>query len=165
LEVGNKMDKKNKSLDEHIEKLEELIRTASKHIPGEKELDQDDIAALLKRDVRDRLMGKNPECFVCLKRIGREPFFLPICNRKAIVDPKAIDISLGVIQKLMSGDSSDVNDLQHTFDQLTRMKRRYSKDIPKPPKAAARKAMVSKLMKKMGTYIKTIQPKTDEYKD
>ena len=157
------MDKnKTSSLEEHIEKLEELIRAASASIQHD-----DDIGALLKKDMRDRMYGKNPECFVSLKRLGREPFFLPICNRKAIVDPAAIEISLGVISKLMSGDkaSGDVNELNHMFDKLTRMKKRYSQDIPKPPKAASRKAMVSKLMKKMGQYIKTIQPKTDEYKD
>ena len=45
------------------------------------------------------------------------------------------------------------------------MAKRYDKDIPMPPKAASRKAVVTKLMKKMGNYIKTIQPKTDEFKD
>jgi len=155
------MDKKNKSLEEHIENLEELIRAASAHIQH-----SDDIGALLKKDVRDRLYSKNPECFVSLKRMGREPFFLPICNRKAIVDPKAINISMEVIQKLMANQSSgDVNELQHVFDKLSRMAKRYDKDIPMPPKAASRKAVVTKLMKKMGNYIKTIQPKTDEFKD
>jgi hypothetical protein len=149
------MDKKNQSLEEHIEKLEELIRAASKHIQHD-----DDIAGLLKKDVRDRLYGKNPECFISLKRLGREPFFLPICNRKAIVDPAAIKISMGVIEKLMANDSSgDVNELQHMFDKLTRMKTRYDKAIPKPPKAAGRKAMVTKLMKNMGKYISVIKPK------
>lgn len=147
--------KKTSSLEEHIERLEELIRTASAQIQH-----SDDIGALLKKDVRDRLYGTNPECFVSLKRLGREPFFLPICNRKAIVDPAAIDISMGVIQKLMANkESGDINDLQHMFDKLTRMKKRYDQDIPKPPKAASRKAMVSRVMKKMGQYIKTIQPK------
>lgn len=155
------MDKKNKSLDEHIHNLEELIRAASRHIQHD-----DDIAGLLKKDVRNRLYSTNPECFVSLKRIGREPFFLPICNRKAIVDPKAINVSMGVIQKLMANQSSgDVNELQHIFDKLSRMEKRYGKEIPMPPKAASRKAIVTKLMKKMGRYIKTIQPKEDEYKD
>lgn len=155
------MDKKHKSLEEHIQNLEELIRAASKHIQH-----SDDIGALLKKDVRDRLKGTNPECFVSLKQLGREPFFLPICNRKAIVDPKAINISMGVIQQLMANQSSgDVNELQSVFDKLARMEKRYDKEIPMPPKAASRKAMVTKLMNKMGNYIKTIQPKTDEYKD
>lgn len=155
------MKEKDIALEEHIEKLEELIRTASRHIPHE-----DDIGALLKKDVRDRLYSKNPECFICLKRMGREPFFLPICNRKAIVDPKAINISIGVVQKLMANETSgDVNELTDLLDKLTRMRNRYSKAVPSPPKAAGRKAMVTKLMKKMGNYIKTIQPKTDEYKD
>lgn len=161
IEETNKMDKKKQSLEEHIQQLEELIRAASKHIQH-----NDDIGGLLKKDVRDRMYGKNPECFVSLKRLGREPFFLPICNRKAIVDPAAINISMGVIQKLMANhDSGDVNELQHMFDKLTRMKNRYSAEIPKPPKAASRKAMVTKLMKNMGKYISVIKPKTDEYKD
>jgi hypothetical protein len=155
------MKKKNKSLEEHIENLEELIRSASAHIQH-----SDDIGALLKKDVRDRLYSQHPECFISLKQMGREPFFLPICNRKAVVDPKAIGISMGVVQKLMANKSSgDVNELQGVFDKLSRMEKRYNKDIPLPPKAASRKAMVTKLMKKMGTYIKTIQPKTDEFKD
>lgn len=155
------MDKKNKSLEEHIQNLEELIRSASKHIPHD-----DDIGALLKKDVRDRMYGKNPECFICLKRLGREPFFLPICNRMAIVDPKAINISMGVVQKLMANKSSgDVNELTMMFDRLTRLKNKYEKDVPKPAKASARKAMVTKLFKKMGNYIKVIKPKDDEFKD
>jgi hypothetical protein len=161
LEVENKMDKKHKSLEEHVQNLEELIRAASRHIQH-----SDDIGALLKKDVRDRLYSTNPECFVSLKQLGREPFFLPICNRKAIVDPKAINVSMGVIQKLMANQSSgDVNELQSVFDKLSRMEKRYDKDIPMPPKAASRKAMVTKLMKKMGNYIRAIQPKTDEFKD
>ena len=155
------MNKKHESLDEHIQKLEELIRAASQHIQH-----QDDIGALLKKDVRDRLYSSNPECFISLTRMGREPFFLPICNRKAIVDPKAIAISMGVVRKLMSGqDSGDVNDLTHMLDKLIRMKQRYSGESPKPPRSSARKAMVTKLMKKMGRYVNVIKPKDDEYKD
>jgi hypothetical protein len=149
------------TLEEHIEKLEELIRLASAHIQHD-----DDIGALLKKDLRDRMKGQNPECFVSLKRLGREPFFLPICNRKAIVDPKAIAISIGVVKRLMSNTTdSDSNELTTMLDKLTRLKNRYSKEIPTPSKAAGRKAIVTKLMNKMGRYIKTIQPKTDEYKD
>jgi hypothetical protein len=154
-------NKKTKSLEEHVQNLEELIRAASRHIQHD-----DDIAALLKKDVRDRLYSKNPECFISLKRLGREPFFLPICNRKAIVDPKAINISMGVVQKMMASQTSgDVNELQGIFDKLVRMKSRYDKEIPKPPGAASRKAMVTKLMKNMGKYISIIKPKTDEFKD
>ena len=152
---------KESKLEEHIEQLEELIRTASAHIPHD-----DDIGALLKKDVRDRMKGKHPECFISLKRLGREPFFLPICNRKAIVDPKAIKISIGVVKKMMDGqDSGDSNELLSVFDKLTRLQTRYDKDVPTPPKASARKAMVTKLMNKMGKYITVIKPKDDEYKD
>lgn len=153
-------------LDEQIEKLEELIRSASQHIQHGDDIEEDDIGALIKKDVRDRLCGKHPECFLSLKRMGREPFFLPICNRKAIVDPRVIKISMGAVEKMMAGDTSgDVNDLQHIFDKLSRLQTRYAADIPKPPKAAARKAMVTKMMKKMGRYINVIKPKDDEYKD
>ena len=154
------------TLDEHIEKLEELIRTASQHLASGDEIEEDDIGSLIKKDVRDRLYGKHPECFLSLKRMGREPFFLPICNRKAIVDPRAIKISMGVVQKMMSKENSgDPNELQSVFDKLQRMQKTYGANIPKPPKAAARKAMVTKLMNKMGRYIQVIKPKDDEYKD
>ncbi len=153
-------DKKPDALDESIQKLEELIRTASAHIPHD-----DDIGALLQKDVRDRLRGSNPECFISMKRMGREPFFLPICNRKAIIDPAAIKISMGVVQKMMANQSSgDPNELQHVLDKLTRMKNRYSSNAS-PPKAASRKAVVTKLMNKMGQYIQVIKGKDDEYKD
>jgi hypothetical protein len=154
------------TLEEHIEKLEELIRTASAHIPHNDDVTEDDIGTLVKKDVRDRLYGKHPECFVSLKRLGREPFFLPICNRKAIVDPRAIKISMNVIERMMANKSSgDVNELQAVFDKLSRMQKRYGTDIPKPPKAAARKAIVTKLLNKMGRYINVIKQKDDEYKD
>ena len=75
-------------------------------------------------------------------------------------------ISSGVVEKMMSKEhSGDVNELQNVLDKLTRLKQRYSSHTSSPPKAAARKAMVTKLMNKMGRYIKIIKPETDEYKD
>lgn len=155
------MDKKTLSLEEHIKNLEDLIREASENIPND-----EDIGALIKKDVRDRLYSKNPECFVSLKRMGREPFFLPICNRRAIVDPKAINISIGVVQKLMANQSSgDANELSSLLDKLTSMKKSQDLDAPSPEKAKERKAVVTKLFNKMGRYIKVVKQKDDEFKD
>jgi hypothetical protein len=145
--------------DKELQNLQELIRTVSDHLLTKEEK----IGYLTNPELRDRLYGKFPECFLSLKRMGRDTsaYLLPICNRAGIIDPAVIKISYKAVAKLMddSTGSFDVNDLQKMLDKLDRMKARYKKEIPKPPKAAARKAVVTRMFNNIKNHLVTIGPK------
>jgi hypothetical protein len=150
--------------DKGLKHLEELIRTVSNHILTKEEK----VSYLMDPKLKNSLYGKYPECFISLKRMGRDTsaYLLPICNRAGIIDPQVISISRAAVGRLL-GDTTgmyDVNDLQGILDKLDRMKSRYSKDVPKPPKAAARKALVTRMFKNINNHITKIEvePKTDD---
>jgi hypothetical protein len=139
--------------EQKLQHLEELIRTATDHL-----LTMDEKISYLQRpELKKRLYGKFPECFISLKRMGRDTsdYLLPLCNRAGIIDPKVINISIKVVQKLM-GDTAgmyDVNDLQSILSKLDRMKATYSKDIPKPPQQAGRKAVVTRMFNNIKNHL------------
>ena len=92
-----------------------------------------------------------------LGRVGRDSstYMLPVCNRAGIADPKVIGISIKVIQKLMSDSSGmyDVNDLKSILTKLERKHSVYSKDIPKPPNQAGRKALVTRMFNNVKNHL------------
>jgi hypothetical protein len=135
-------------INEELKVLEELIRTASQHLTG-----KDSYSYLQSKDLRDRLYGEHPDCYISLKRMGRigrntAAYMLPLCNRAAILDPKVINISIKVIKRLMKDTSGmyDVNDLKTILAQLQRKHSVYSKEVPKPPNQAGRKAVITRMM-------------------
>lgn len=146
--------------DKGLQHLEELIRTASNHLLTKEEK----VGYLMDPKLKDRLYEKFPECFVSLKRMGRDTsaYLLPLCNRAGIVDPEVINISYAAVGRLLSDPSGmyDINDLQQILDKLDRMKSRYSKDVPKPPQAAGRKAVVTRMFNNIKKHL-TIEPKDD----
>jgi hypothetical protein len=145
--------------DKELQNLQELIRTASNHLLTKEEK----IGYLTNPELRNRLYGKFPECFISLKKMGRDtsPYLLPICNRAGVIDPIVIKIAYKAVAKLMNDSTGtfDVNDLQSILDKLDRMKSRYEKSIPKPPKAAARKAVVTRMFNNIKNHLVTIGPK------
>lgn len=150
--------------EKRFEHIEELIRTASNHL-----LTQDErVGYIINPELRKRLYGKFPECFICLKRLGRDTsdYLLPLCNRAGIIDPDVISISYKMVGKLLGDESGnyDVNQLNSTLDKLDRMKARYKQSVPKPARAAARKAGVTRMFKNVKDHLKTITvgPKLDE---
>lgn len=145
-----------KVIQEKLEVLEELIRTAASHLVS----DDDTMEYLKSKDLRDRLYGKFPECFVCLKKMGRlgrntAPYMLPLCNRAGITDPKVINVSIKVIKKLMSDSSGtyDINDLKTVLASLERKNDVYSKAVPKPPSQAGRKAVVTRMFNNVKNHL------------
>lgn len=139
--------------EQKLQNLEELIRTATDHL-----LSMDEKISYLKRPgLKKRLHGKFPECFISLKRMGRDTsdYLLPLCNRAGIIDPKVINISIKVVKKLMSDTTGmyDVNDLQSILSKLDRMKATYSKEIPKPPQQAGRKAVVTRMFNNIKNHL------------
>jgi len=144
------------SKEKELHRLEELIRTASDHLLTKEEK----INYIINPELRDRLYGKFPECFISLKRMGRDTsaYLLPICNRAGIIDPQVIGISHKVVGKMLSDPtgSFDINDLQRILDKLTRLKATYDKQIPKPPQQAGRKAVVTRMFNNIKNHLKTV---------
>lgn len=133
--------------------LEELIRKVDGYLMPEP---KDDLEYLYSKDLRDRLYGKNPACFIKIKGIGRDiSTLLPICNRHGHKDPKVIDIARQVLQRIMNDKSGeyDSNDLVVVLNKLDRLYNTYSKDIPKPPEAAGRKANVTRMMNRIKKHL------------
>jgi hypothetical protein len=130
-----------------LEVIEELIRKVDGYLSPEESTD--DYSYLYNKDVRDRLYGQYPDCFLKIQGVGRPfPTLFPICNRYGHKDAKVIDISRRVVRKLMSDERNDidVNDLQSILGSLDRAHSVYSKDVPKPPEQAGRKAYTTRVL-------------------
>lgn len=140
---------------EQLSVLDELIRSVAKNLEP-----HDTLKALQHKQLRDRLRGKHPECFVCVKQLGGQtPDFFPVCNTAGMVDARAIEMSIRAIDKLMNDDSGsyDSNDLTKMLTKLHRMKDVYSKTVPKPPNMAGRKAMVTRMMNNVKDHLKNVR--------
>jgi len=139
-------------LKEDIRHLSELIRKANDLINPE-----DSVAYLQKKDVRDRLYGDKPKCFLKLLPIGRDtsPYLLPLCNRAGFEDPKVIAIALKMVQKLMAekSDMFDSNDIQKVLNQLNHRNNILSKTVPKPMSMGAKKAKVTRMFKNIKQHL------------
>lgn len=133
--------------------LEELIRKVDGYLLPQSD---DDMEYLYSKDLRDTLYGKYPKCFLKIKGIGREfPTLLPICNRHGHKDPKVIAIAKQVVEKMMNDKAGmfDSNELTNILNKLDRMHNVYSKEIPKPPEAAGRKANVTRMMNRIKQHL------------
>lgn len=142
----------SKQLKEHYQVLDELIRSVAKNLEP-----HDTLKALQQKDLRDRLRGKYPECFLSVKPLGGQtPDFFPVCNTAGMIDARAIELSLRAVDRLMNDDSGayDSNDLTKMLTKLQRMKDVYSKDVPKPPSQAGRKAVVTRMMNNVKDHLK-----------
>lgn len=142
----------SEQLKKEFEQLSELIRKANDLINPE-----DSISYLQKKDLRDRLYGEKPKCFLKLLPIGRDtsPYLIPLCNRAGIEDPKVIKISLNIVQKLIDSDKGrfDNNILQSILNKLNHRHNVLSKTVPKPASAAARKAQVTRMFKNIKSHL------------
>ena len=145
----------NEKVTKELNNLSELIRSVAKNLEP-----MDSLKALQHKQLRDRLRGKYPECFVCVKRLGGQtPDFFPVCNTAGMIDARAIELSLRAVTRLMNDDtgSHDSNDLSMMLAKLQKMKDVYSKEIPKPPNQAGRKAMVTRMMNNVKDHLKTVR--------
>jgi hypothetical protein len=138
-----------KYLEEEFGVLEELLRQAYNLIHDE----GDDLSYLTKKDMRDRLYGKYPKCFLKLTPIGRDTsdYMLPMCNRGGIEDPKVVGISMKVIQRMLDGNIGNFvnNELQKVLNSLQHKHNVLSKTVPKPATTAAKKAQVTRMLNKI----------------
>ena len=139
-------------LNEELKVLSELIRKADELINPEESL-----AYLVHKDMRDRLYGMKPACFMKLQPIGRDTsaYLFPICNRHGMEDPKVINLSIKMLQKIMTDSAGrfDNNDIQKMLSKLQHRHDTFVKQIPKPASQAARKAHVSKMFNNIRKYL------------
>ena len=139
-------------LNEDIKHLSELIRKANNLINPE-----DSIAYLQKKDLRDRLYGEKPKCFLKLLPIGRdtEPYLIPLCNRAGFEDPKVIKIAIKMVERLMASkaDMFGSEALQKVLNQLNHRNSVLSKTVPKPMTMAAKKAKVTRMFKNIKQHL------------
>lgn len=139
---------------QELEHIEELIRKVDGYLSPDSA--GDDYSYLYNKDIRDRLYGDHPECFMKMKGIGREfPTLFPICNRYGHKDAKVIDISRKVVRRLMDDDKNnmDSNDLHNILGKLDRAYSVYSKDVPKPPNQAGRKAYTTRMLNQIKRHL------------
>ena len=144
--------KMSKKLNEDIQHLSELIRKVNDLINPE-----DSLAYLQKKDLRDRLYGDKPKCFLKLLPIGRDtsPYLIPLCNRAGFEDPKVVAFALKMVQKLIASknDQFDSGDLQKVLNQLNHRMSVLSKTVPKPMTMAAKKAKVTRMFKNIKQHL------------
>lgn len=139
------------NIEEKFEVLEELIRKVSKRLyPYNKD---EDIAYLQRKDLRDRLYGKFPKCFLTLKGMGREIPFLPICNRLGIQDPGMINFSIKLVKRMQQNPKFDQDELVVILAKLEKLQNTYSKDIPRPPIEAAKKGITTRMFNNIKKYL------------
>jgi len=133
--------------------LEELIRKVDGYLAPEP---ADDIEYLYSKDLRDRLYGQNPKCFIKMKGIGRDfPSLFPICNRNGHKDARVIAITKQVLERIMKDKAGmyDSNEMMEVLAKLDRLHNVYSKDVPKPPSQAGRKANTTRMMNRIKKHL------------
>jgi hypothetical protein len=93
--------------------------------------------------------------------IGRDtsPYLIPLCNRAGYEDPKVIDISIKLVQRIMNDDSGrfDNNDIQKALNRLNHRKSVLSKTVPKPMAMGAKKAKVTRMFKNIKHHLDMIK--------
>jgi hypothetical protein len=139
-------------LNERLQVLDELIRKVASY------LDPTDRYDYLNNDNEIKsLQNKYPNCFLPVKRRDTEPYFVALCNRAGIIDPKVLAISMKVITRFIENptDQYDINELQKILNTLQRMNSRYDQEIPKPFDQAAKKGIVTRMFNNIKGYLGT----------
>jgi hypothetical protein len=142
----------SRTLEEQVEVIEELIRTANNLINPE-----DSLAYLQRKDLINRLYGTKPSCFLKLQPIGRDTsaYLLPLCNRMGMEDPKVIAVSMKIVKRFLDDPNGrfDVNILNTLLSKLQHRHSVLIKKVPHPAKTAARKANVTKMFNNIKSHL------------
>ena len=145
------------NINEAIEELQELIRTATSLVAAG--TPHEDLQWLLDRNMAKKHLEDNPKCWIAIKR-GESNFFLPVCNRTAMVDPKVIAFSLKVTDKMHNDmQGVDLDEIEKIKAKLKAMMSRYGKEEPTPPLQAYRKGKVTQFFNKLRTDLDSIKTK------
>jgi hypothetical protein len=140
-----------KKLNEQFQLLEELIKKIDEVMSNPINYEYQ-LKWLMSQDNRKKLFEKNPKCFLMMKQMGREVPFFPICNRMGSVDPAIIKLSMKMVNKLMGNDVVDQDHLVVILQKLNSLNNKFEKEIPKPSDMAAKKANVTKFIKRLKNY-------------
>lgn len=135
---------KEKIFLNEFEKIQEFIQKVSDIVSPISF--RDELKRVIDPNVRKHLCEKYPKCFLPVRIGNRDAFIMPICNRNGATDKNMIAFSLKLANRLLDREDVDRGMLQITIKRLNRMFNTYSKDIPTPPGAAAKKANVTKAM-------------------
>lgn len=140
-----------KKLNEQFQLLEELIKKIDEVMDNPINYEYQ-LKWLMSQCNRKKLFETNPKCFLMMKQMGRDVPFFPICNRMGAVDPAIIKLSIKMVNKMMGNDAVDQEHLVTILQKLNGLSNKYSKDIPKPSDTAAKKANVTKFLKRVKSY-------------
>lgn len=140
-----------KNDEKKFEQLTELLRRAGELLYPFSE--QEDIAHFQKKDIRDRLYGKYPKCFLAIKGKGREIPFFPICNRMGMHDPKLMAFSKKLVTRMRETGKFDDENLAEVERKLDMLYSKYTKDTIKPSVEAAKKGLQTKLFNNIKKYL------------
>jgi len=138
--------KKNKIVKEDLSILSELIRKAYSLIYPDNY--NYELKMLMDKTYRTYLSTRCPKCYMPVN-IGRDVPFFPVCNRGAIIDPKIIDFSLKLSNKLLGHEKVNQDHLNGIIVKLKTMKNKFEKEIPKPNEMSIRKSAVTKNLNKI----------------
>ena len=144
--------------EKEIQHLSELIRRVSNLLSPDSYLDN--VGAIINKQVRDRLFGEYPKCFLKAKNVwGRELPIMPICNRRGMEDPSMIAFSLKVANTMKDSPNIDQDHLGSVIVKLNRLQNKFNKPIPKPDDMTAKKALTTRLMTKVKEYLSLLSTK------
>ena len=136
------------TLNEHLQYIKELVRKASSYLETDSGRDLED---MLNKQFRDRYIERNPKCFLPLYRMNNAdpvPFF-PVCNRWGVVEPKLIAFSKRLAKRMSQKEFVDQEKLKTIEVKLASLDKKFSKDIPKPQKAAILKSKSTRKLNKI----------------
>lgn len=132
------------TINEKMEHLDELIRKVHSIIYPEQ---ADDMCWLMDKNLRLKMLEKHPKCFISLADRRNNPVYLPICNRSALTDPRVIDFSMKMVDKMSKNGDIDPEAGKPLMIRLKKMKTRYNRESPKTPESAAMKAKLTRFLK------------------
>jgi hypothetical protein len=137
-------------INRELKMLSKLLKEAEDLIQPDESLDY-----LVSRDIRDRIYGKKPACFMKLQPIGRDTsaYLFPVCNRAGMEDPKMIRLSIHMLQKAMTDSRFDPKDIQLMLGKLQQKGDTFLKKIPLPMSVDAKKAKIAKMFDNIDKYL------------
>ena len=107
--------------------LQELLSKISSYL--DPDTTDDKMKGLYDQKLSERLFGEKPECFVAIKGKGQDiSTLLPVCNRAGIQDPRVIQFSIKLAQRMTTSDKVGLVDpasLTEAISTLQDMSKKY----------------------------------------
>jgi len=140
--------------------LQELLNNISSYLNLDDTDDQ--MKWLYNKKLVERLYGEKPECFVAIKGRGQDiSTILPVCNRDGMKDPRIIQFSIKLAQKMGADDKVGLVDpasLREAMEDLEELKEKAMRE-KSSPKGAALKGNSTKGINKIKAHLKRVRGK------